>query len=99
MNGYEIFEQWMGGHNDALAPFAPMFMLGKVTAGTIESVARRNYDLAGDCFDLGLSQMKVFAGGHDVAQFGAEESRLAKESPSSRHMPTRIAHRRDGEGP
>jgi len=76
MNGYEIFEQWMGGRNDA---FAPLFSLGKITAETVESVARRNYDMAGDCFDFGLSQMKVFAGGHDVAQFGAEESRLAKE--------------------
>jgi hypothetical protein len=76
MNGYEIFEQWMGGHNDA---FAPLFSLGKITAETVESLARRNYDVAGDCFDLGLSQMRVFTAGHDVAQLGAEESRLAKE--------------------
>src|SRR5215813_4497468 len=76
MNGYEMFEQWMGDRNDA---FAPLFSLGKITAETIESVARRNYDVAGDCFDLGLNQMKVFAGGHDLALLGAEESRLAKE--------------------
>jgi hypothetical protein len=76
MNGYEIFEQWMGGRNDA---FVPMFALSKITAETIESVARRNYDMAGDYFDLGLNQLKVLTGGHDVAQFGAEESRLAKE--------------------
>ena len=75
MNGYEIFEQWMGGSNDA---FAPLFSLGKITADTMESVARRNYDVAGDCFDLGLSQLKVFTAGTDVAKLGAEESRLAQ---------------------
>ena len=76
MNGYEMFEQWMGGSNDA---FAPLLSLGKITADTIESVARRNYDVAGDCFDLGLSQLKVLTAGNDVAMLGAEESRLAKE--------------------
>ena len=76
MNGYEIFEQWMGDSNDA---FAPLLSLGKITADTIESVARRNYDMAGDYFDLGLSQLKVLTAGNDVAKLGAEESRLAKE--------------------
>jgi hypothetical protein len=76
MNGYEFFEQWLGGRNEA---FAPMFGLGKITAETIESVARRNYDVAGDYFDLGMSQLKVLTASADIAQLGAEESRLATE--------------------
>lgn len=76
MNGYEFFEQWFGGRNEA---FAPMVDLGKITAGTIESVARRNYDFAGDCFDLGMSQLKAMTATADIAQLGAEESRLAME--------------------
>ena len=74
MNGYEIFEQWMGDSNDA---FAPLLSLGKITADTIESVARRNYNVAGDYFDLGLSQLKLLTAGNDVAKLGTEESRLA----------------------
>jgi Phasin protein len=76
MNTYEIFEQFAGGQSDAFAPFIE---LNKVAAETFESVARRNYELAGDCFDLGLSQLKVLTAAKDVAQFSAEESRLAKE--------------------
>jgi Phasin protein len=76
MNTYEIFEQWTGGQSDAFAPFLE---LNKVAAETFESVARRNYELAGDYFDLGLSQMKVLTAAKDVGQFSAEESRLAKE--------------------
>jgi hypothetical protein len=76
MNGYEIFEQWMGDSNDA---FAPLLSLGKITADTIESVARRNYNVAGDYFDLGLSQLKLLTAGNDVAKLGTEESRLANE--------------------
>ena len=76
MNGYDIFEQWMGGRQDA---FAPLFSLGRITADTVESIARRNQEFAGDCFDLGLSQLKAFTAGHDVVELGAEEMRLANE--------------------
>jgi len=76
MNGYEFFEQWFGGRNEA---FAPMFDLGKITAETFESVARRNYDVAADYFDLGVSQLKAVTASTDIAQLGAEESRLANE--------------------
>lgn len=76
MNGYEFFEQWFGGRNEA---FAPAFDLGKITAETIESVARRNYEVAGDCFDLGLNQLKAVTSSTDLMQLGAEESRLANE--------------------
>lgn len=76
MNGYEMFEQWMGGRNEAFAPF---LSLGKITADAVESIARRNYDVASDYFDLGLSQMKVLTAGNDLVQLGTEESRLAKE--------------------
>ena len=76
MNGYEFFEQWFGGRNEA---FAPVFNLGKITADTVESIARRNYDLAGDYFELGMSQLRVMTATADIAQLGVEESRLATE--------------------
>lgn len=73
MHTYEIFEQWMGGRNDALIE------LGRITTDTVESVARRNYDVAGDCFELGLSQLKAFGAGNDFAKLSAEETRLAND--------------------
>ena len=76
MNTYEIFEQFTGGQSEAFTPFLE---LNKVAAETFESVARRNYEFAGDCFDLGLSQLKALTAAKDVGQFSAEESRLAKE--------------------
>ena len=76
MNGYEFYEQWFGGRHEA---FAPVFDLGKITADTVESIARRNYEVAGDYFDLGLSQLKAVTATTDIAQLGAEESRLATE--------------------
>jgi hypothetical protein len=69
-----MFEQWMGDRQDA---FAPLFAFGRITAETVESIARRNQEIVGDCFDLGLSQLKAFTSGHDVAELGAEEMRLA----------------------
>ena len=76
MNTYDIFEQWSGGQSEAFAPF---IVLNKVATETLESVARRNYEFAGDCFDLGLSQIKAVTAAKDPMQFGAEEQRLAKE--------------------
>ena len=76
MNGFDMFEQWMGGRQDA---FQPVFAFGRITADTVESIARRNQEIAGDYFDLGVSQLKAFTAGHDVAELGAEEMRLANE--------------------
>ena len=77
MNGFDMFEQWMGGRQQDA--FEPLFALGRITADTVESIARRNQEIAGDCFDLGVSQLKVFTAGHDVAELGAEGMRLASE--------------------
>ena len=76
MNGFDMFEQWMGGRQYAFEPF---FALGRITADTVETIARRNQEIAGDYFDLGLSQLRVFTTGHDIAELGAEEMRLANQ--------------------
>jgi hypothetical protein len=76
MYTYESFEKWMGGEgNEALVP---MFALGKITMETAESIARRHYELATDCFDLGVGHLKALAAG-DLAQLGTQEMRLASE--------------------
>jgi hypothetical protein len=76
MYTFETLEQWA---DDRRGSLAPLFQLGKITAGAVESVARRNYDVAGDCFDLGMSQFKVLSAARDLGQVGAEEARLAAE--------------------
>jgi hypothetical protein len=68
-----MFEQWMGGRQETFEPF---FALGRITADTVESIARRNQEIASDCFDLGVSHLKALTAGHDVAELGAEEMRL-----------------------
>ena len=76
MNGFDMFEQWMGGRQDTFEPF---FALGRITADTFETIARRNQEIAGDCVNLGVSQLKAFTAGHDIVELGAEEMRLANQ--------------------
>jgi hypothetical protein len=75
MNTFELFEKWAGDRNEG---FAPAFALGRMTADTMESIARRNFDVASDCFDFGLSHVKALTAG-DLAHLGAEEMRLATD--------------------
>jgi hypothetical protein len=74
MYTFESFEKLM----DTNQAFAPLFGLGKIAVETAESVARRNYELAGDCFELGLGHLKALASG-DLTKLPTEELRLATE--------------------